>query len=82
MRLQWELSVRNVETASTSSTAELRLTVGRLQQEVFIERAWRERKEKLEQEVVQLWREKQRIAEETAIELQNTLWTKDAQLVK
>ena len=42
----------------------------------------RERGEKLNQEVVQLWQQKQWISEEKVAELQNALQTKDAQMLK
>ena len=58
MRMQQEASVQNVETASTSTAAELRSTVARLQHEVSVERAQREHEEKLNQETFQLWQEK------------------------
>ena len=58
LRLQQVLSVENAESGSISSVAELRTTVAGLQQEVSIKFALRERKEKLNQEVIQLRREK------------------------
>ena len=61
---------------------ELRTTVVGLQQEVSIERAQRGCKEKFNQEVFQLWQEKQWITEEKATELQSALQAKDAQLLK
>ena len=73
--------MQNMQTANTSSVAELRTTVARLQQEASEECVQREREEKLNQEVIQLWREIQRIVEENAAELQSTLQTKYAQML-
>ena len=42
----------NVDTAGTSSAVEHKKTIAKLQQEVSIERAWREREDILNQEVV------------------------------
>ena len=42
MKLQSELSIKNVETASTSSTTELRNTIAGLQNEVSVGKGQRE----------------------------------------
>ena len=52
LRVPQELSMRTMETASTSSSAELRTTVAGLQQEVSVERAQRECEEQLNKEVI------------------------------
>ena len=55
--------------------------VAGLQQKFSVERVEREQKGNLNQEVVQLWREKQRVSKETILELQSTLQTKYAQML-
>ena len=53
MKLQQELSVRQAETASTSSTVELKQTISGLQNEVSVERVWNKSDQKWHQEIIQ-----------------------------
>ena len=73
MKLHSELSIENVETASTSSTEELRNTIARLQNEVSVGKVQRESDVRHYTELSQQLRAKQTETEQYAISLKAAL---------
>ena len=73
MRLQFELSMHIVETASTSSTTEIKNTITGFQNEITVEKVQRESDFRRDYDLIQQLQQKQNDTEESAISLKIAL---------
>lgn len=80
MKLQQELSVRNVETANTSSTGELRITIAGLQNKVIVEKLRMVCDVKIYQEITRKLENKQKIVDVKTPKLKSTLQARNEQM--